>query len=182
MEQKTPVELIDSSSKLTVVTNGSNDGKFRFTLEKEWDATKRKALFILLNPSKGTELKLDNSICNIMNYSVEQGFGGFRLVNLFPLMATTTRELTGKLALGKKENDDAIRKSINWADVIYVAWGSGQNYITRKREVENFLSELASQKKVLCWKDPNGNYPRHLRILGKNWSLESYVPKFSKNT
>jgi hypothetical protein len=174
--------IITNCSTLNVVTEGSEDGKLRFTLQKTWDSNKNKALFVLINPSKGTALKLDNTICNITNIAVDNDFGCFRLVNLFPYMATNPKELSGKLDFGKEQNTIALRDSFNWADVIYIAWGTSKNHITRKREVEMLLSEFISQKPILCWKGMNGSYPRHLRIIEDNWELESYIPMFIKNT
>lgn len=138
---------------------------------------------MLINPSKGTTLKLDNTICNIMNYCAENKYGSFRLVNLFPIMATSTKELSGRLSEGQQDNDTCIRDSLIWADTIYIAWGSDQKkYINRKRTVENMIFEYAPDKDKLCWVDLENKYPRHLRIIEEGWALKQYRRQFKECT
>ena len=170
-------------SNLQVTSKCSDDGVFRYSLEKIWENNKPKALFILINPSKGTSLKLDNTICNIVNYCVDGNYGAMRLVNLFPLMATSPQELSGKLKCGQQDNNIAIIESINWATNIYIAWGSNDKYqIKRKREVENILYEHCSGKQIRCWMDSKNNYPKHLRIMSDSWVLLDYNYKFIECT
>lgn len=173
--------MIEESIDLKVKAKFSTDRKFRFYLDKIWDEKKPKALFILMNPSKATCLKLDNTLCNIMNHCIDAGYGQMRLVNLFPLMATSPKELSGNLEQKKIENDTEILASLELADTIYVAWGTEDKYKTRKKEVEQMLFHI-QRCPIKCWKDENGQYPKHLRIMGKQWELTDYVFKYIETT
>ena len=106
------IEIINESSELKVQAKFSKDRTLRFYLEKVWDKNNRKALFILLNPSKATSLKLDNTLCNITNHCIDEDFGQLMLVNLFPFMATNQGELAGNLQKGKTENNEIIGSSL----------------------------------------------------------------------
>jgi len=172
-------KMIEETITLKVKAKFSDDRKFRFYLDKVWDESKPKALFILMNPSKATCLKLDNTLCNIMNYCIEAGYGQMRLVNLFPLMAISQTELSGKLQLKKLENNAEITASVEFANTIYVAWGTEDKYKTRKSEVEQILFDN-QRGQIRCWKDKNGQYPKHLRIMSENWILTDYIFKYIK--
>lgn len=167
------------SSQIEIVSVVSKDERCRFSYTKTWESDKPKALFILMNPSKGTELKLDNTIVNINNYCVDEGFGAFRIVNLFPLMATNPKELSGNFTLETDRNMKTISDSIDEFDLILIAWGTERKYVQRKREVEELLiSKRINPDKILCWVDSEERYPKHLRILSKKWKLEPYKFQF----
>lgn len=172
--------MIKTQSHILVESVFSDDGRCRFSYTKTWEAAKPKALFILMNPSKGTALKLDNTIVNITNYCVGGGYGSFRIVNLFPYMATDPKELIGNYEAGFEENMQTISESLSSCDRIFIAWGTEKKYVRRKREIERLFveSELASEK-IWCWYDAE-EYPKHLRILPDRWDLKPYVPKFFK--
>lgn len=171
------IEIITENSELKVQAKFSKDKTLRFYLEKVWDPRKQKALFILLNPSKATSLKLDNTLCNIMNHCIDEDFGQLMLTNLFPFMATNQAELAGNLNKGKTENNEILKSSIKSADSIYIAWGVGDNYKKRKREIEQILYDSRAAN-IKCWFDKNNKHPMHLRIMGKDWILKPYKFKY----
>ena len=156
----------------------SADRKLRFLLERIWDKTKPSALFILLNPSKASCLKLDNTFCNIVNICVDKGYGSLKLVNLFPIMATDPSKIKSSYDLGKEENEKVILREINSVKDIFIAWGTEDNYKDKKIWFENLLQTHAKNKRVLCWADKDGNYPKHLRIVGKDWKEREYQFKY----
>src|SRR5690554_1081928 len=158
-----------NSSTIQIQSTTSDDNSCRFLYSKKWHSNRPIALFILMNPSKGTEYKIDNTIVNINNFCIDNGFGEFRLVNLFPYMATDSKELNGKHEVGSKENLEIISSNIDECDKIYIAWGTEKKYIRKKRELEKLLvSKVQSSNDLLCWFDnKDGSYPKHLRIISK---------------
>lgn len=167
-----------TKSTIEITCKFSKDKFFRYYLERKWNADKPKALFILMNPSKGTSLKLDNTICNIVNYCVENGYGAFRIINLFPFMATSPKDLSGNLKLGESENNKITINSIKLANSIYIAWGNEKKYIKRKRKVEEILTLNKGDKKIYCWQDSRNNFPKHLRIMSSKWKKIIYKNKY----
>ncbi len=176
--------MITNRSTIEIESMASADQRCRFTYTKIWERNKPKALFILMNPSKGTELKIDNTIVNINNYCVDNGFGSFRIVNLFPFRATDPKELVGNTNIESERNMEVISNSIDEFDVVIIAWGTEKKFIRKKREVEQLLiSKALIPSKVLCWQDnKSGDYPKHLRILADDWKQIPYKAIHVKST
>ncbi|HPS28853.1 MAG TPA: DUF1643 domain-containing protein [bacterium] len=166
------------NAKIVVRAEMSDDRKLRFLLERIWDKKKPAALFILLNPSKASVYKLDNTFCNIVNICVDSGYGSLKLVNLFPFMATDPAELKDSLDLGKEENEKVIIREIDSVNDIFIAWGTEDNFKDRKEWLDKLLQKHANNKKIYCWADKDGNYPKHLRILDKDWEKREYKFKY----
>ncbi|WP_195837980.1 DUF1643 domain-containing protein [Tissierella pigra] len=55
---------------------------YRYLLKKQWSEGKNTAAVIMLNPSKANSLKMDQTVMNVMNYLVDNGFSGMSIVNL----------------------------------------------------------------------------------------------------
>lgn len=167
--------MVVESVNIHVSAEFSEDKTLRFSLKKVWDSSKPKALFILLNPSKADVVRVDNTFGNIINQSVENGYGSVTLVNLFPLMATEQSELRGKLDLGKEQNSEVVKREVNSINDIFIAWGTESNkYRERKSEFEELLRNDEGGRNIRCWFDKDGSYPKHLRVIGKDWSLDNY--------
>jgi len=172
------VESVD----IKVLAEFSDNKDLRYSLTKVWNSDKRRALFILLNPSKADVLRMDNTFCNIVNQCIDLDFGSVTLVNLFPLMATEQSELVGRLELGKDENLKVIGREINNIDDIFIAWGTeNKKYHQRKSDVESILKKY-NKKNICCWFDKNDSYPKHLRIVGKDWVIKKYQLAFESVT
>lgn len=166
------------SSDISIKTTVSKNSDCRFVLTKTWNTDKPNALFILMNPSKGTSLKLDNTIVNINNHCVENNYGSFTIVNLFPLMATNPKELSGNLKREEANNIKYIKECLNTAEDIFIAWGVENKYVLKKREIEKIISNKIAPNKVFCWQDDKGKYPKHLRIMSDKWKLTQYINKY----
>jgi len=163
-----------SSSTITIFVDYSQDRKYRYGYRKEWNKNKRNATFILMNPSKGTELKLDNTIVNINNYCVDNDFGSLTILNLFPLMATSPKELSGRLKEKSSENNQYIKTTLDKTKDIFIAWGYEKKYLRKKKEIEQILNlNNNKSKKIKCWSH-NGKYPKHLRVMSEDWTVIDY--------
>lgn len=172
--------MIIETAEIKVSAEFSDNKTLRFLLKKTWNSKKPTALFILLNPSKADVVRVDNTFCNIINQSVDLGYGEVKLVNLYPFMTTEPKELKGNLDLGKDENLEIVNREINSVKDVFIAWGTEHNrYKNRKSEFESMLNN--SNVNVYCWFDKNSSFPKHLRIVGKDWNLNKYNFVFIKN-
>ncbi len=163
----------------------SNDTKqsLRFSLTKAWGGGEKKALFILLNPSKADIVRMDNTFANVVNYCVDANFDAVTVVNLFPYRSTEPKDLVGNYDLGLSENLKVLERELELANEVFIAWGTEHNkYSQAKKRFESVLKESADGKRISCWYDENGNYPKHLRILGKNWVNKDYEFVFESVT
>lgn len=174
--------MTKTNSTIEIEVDYSEDKTCRFGYKKQWNPEKKNATFILMNPSKGTEFKLDNTIVNINNYCVDNDFGSFTILNLFPFRTTSPNDLTAvNRELLNSENNEYIKLKLLLTNDIYIAWGSERKYIAKKRELENILNTNEIQpKNIRCWKKGN-EYPKHLRIISGNWVLANYVFKHLGN-
>ncbi len=168
VEVKSMKEISKSIIHSTVM---SDDGKYRFLLKRIWDKEKENATLVMLNPSKANLLKSDMTITNTMNFLMDKGFGSMSVVNLFPFMATTPKDLIGHKKDYKRENDKFIIEACENADSIFVGWVRGENK-NRVKEVEVILRGYSN--KVYCFQDNKGIKPRHPRNITDKWTVHKY--------
>lgn len=71
----------------------SKCGKYRYLLERTWDESKEKVLFIMLNPSTADANNDDPTIRRCISFAKSWGYGGLMVGNLFALRATNPKEL-----------------------------------------------------------------------------------------
>ena len=96
---------------------------YRYALTRVWDETHPKLLYIMLNPSKATEVQNDPTIERCERRARALGFGGFRAVNIFALRETDPHKMRRHKAPKGPENLSILLKSCEWADTILAAWG-----------------------------------------------------------
>lgn len=96
---------------------------YRYSLTATWDAGKRRLLYVMLNPSKATELANDPTIERCERRARHLDYGAFRVVNLFALRETSPTRLKAADAPYGPDNAQHIRDAIGWTDDILVAWG-----------------------------------------------------------
>lgn len=111
---------------------------YRYSLTRIWDEALPKLLFIMLNPSKATEVQNDPTIERCERRSRALGYGGFRAVNIFALRETDPYAMRKHHAPEGPDNARILTESCDWADTILAAWGShgehlDQGYKTRDR-------------------------------------------------
>lgn len=102
----------------------SGCGKYRYRLERIWDKSKPKVLFIMLNPSTADAMNDDATIRRCVNYAKEWGYGGVLVGNLFAYRATKPKELlTAENPIGD-ENLKFIDQMFKEAAAVICAWGN----------------------------------------------------------
>jgi len=96
---------------------------YRYALTRVWDAENPKLLYIMLNPSKATEVQNDPTIERCERRARALGFGGFRAVNIFALRETDPHKMRKHPAPEGPNNQRVLQASCDWADTILAAWG-----------------------------------------------------------
>ena len=66
----------------------SEDRIYRYALWRTWDESLPKALFIGLNPSTADEIQDDPTIRRCIRYSMDWGYGGYIMGNIFGYRST----------------------------------------------------------------------------------------------
>lgn len=156
----------------------SDNEKYRYKLTKIWDEHKKKAIIIMVNPSKASELKSDRTVTNVTNFLVDHDYGGLIILNLFAYMSSYTTELSKRENQYELKNIDYIIGSLKECNTVIIAWGSdNKKYITEKRKLEKILIQY-DDINLKCFKDDHGKKNRHPRDLTDKWVLDDYTFNF----
>ena len=142
----------------------SIDKKERYSLKREWDKSKNKILYIMLNPSLADDNNDDPTIRRLINFSKKFNYGGFLVGNIYSTISPNPKEVDRSDGISDK-NLVELLKLINQVEEIVYAWGNNAY------EPE-FLKDLVSNPKCFG-KNLNGS-PKHPLYLPKNIQLISY--------
>ena len=156
----------------------SDCGQYRYELHREWDRSKGKVLFIMLNPSTADGLNNDLTTIRCMNFAKKWGYGGIMIGNIYPFRAKRPKDL--KKWFNKHSYGDSIVTNVSHveemaeqADLVVCAWGG--NY----PGVPSWVAELGYIKYLeLCNdgvtpKHPLGNLSKDLKP--KNYNLNTII-------
>jgi|TARA_B100002052_G_C15883273_1_gene600389 hypothetical protein len=142
----------------------SIDKKERYSLKREWDKSKNKILYIMLNPSLADDNNDDPTIRRLINFSKKFNYGGFLVGNIYSTISPNPKEVDKSDGISDR-NLVELLKLINQVEEIVYAWGNNAY------EPE-FLKDLVSNPKCFG-KNLNGS-PKHPLYLPKNIQLISY--------
>ena len=134
-------------------------------LEREWDVSRPKLLFIMLNPSTADHQQDDPTIRRCIGLAKDLGFGSLVIGNLFAYRATYPTDLAKAKAPIGKRNLEYLRKANRTCDTVITAWG-----------VANVVKKLNPQKVLKTinkWETYSLGYckdgtPRHPLYLKKD--------------
>ena len=132
---------------------------YRYALTRVWDETASRLLFIMLNPSKATELQNDPTVERCERRARALGFGAFRVTNIFAWRETSPALMRQAADPTGPENDRAIRDGLDWADTVIAAWGVHGAHLNRGPAVAAMLRALG--QKVAVFGLTKDGHPRH---------------------
>ncbi len=162
----------------------------RYTLFRNGDPQGKKnfLVWVMLNPSKSVQdasTPDDNTTQRIIDLTKELGHRKLGVLNLFPVYATDSPELSGMLKNELGYNRICQRlatKCLIWrADKVIIAWGSSIKNVTendRKQAVKNILTECQRYTKhqsIYCLKRTTKPtyYPFHPLLYHASYYHES---------
>ncbi len=138
----------------------SPDRRYRYRLERRWGAGPR-LLMVMLNPSRADAQRDDPTTTFCVRRAREKRFGSYEAVNLFALVDPSPAGLRTAADPVGPENDAWIRRAVQRADRIVVAWGRHGRFLNREREVLALLGERA----LHCFGRNADGTPRFPRAL-----------------
>ena len=110
--------------------------RYRYRLDRVWDDTATKVLFVMLNPSAADETKNDPTVarCHERARRLNGGrHGAYRVCNLFALISPCPQLLESGIHAGDDlTNDAAITEACGWADTVVCAWGGSKEFIVKR--------------------------------------------------
>ncbi len=104
-------------------------GTYRYSLTREWDASKPRVCWIMLNPSTADAEQDDPTIRRCIGFAERWQCGSIEVVNLFPLRATDpgalkTFDFETAISDGLGVNDVHILSAAHHAKKVICAWGN----------------------------------------------------------
>jgi len=105
--------------------------RYRYALTRTWDPDGKRVLFIMLNPSKATEIQNDPTVERCERRARALGYGSFQVTNIFawretdPHLMRRAEDPIGPL------NDQIILDGVAWADIVIAAWGTHGTHLSR---------------------------------------------------
>ncbi|WP_420396469.1 DUF1643 domain-containing protein [Nioella sp.] len=133
--------------------------RYRYSLTRVWDEAGPRVLFIMLNPSKATEVQNDPTVERCERRARVLGFGGFRVMNIFAWRETDPRLLRAAPDPVGGENDAFLLDGLDWADTVIAGWGVHGEHMNRGPEVEALLRGAGVD--LHCLGLSKAGHPRH---------------------
>lgn len=133
--------------------------RYRYSLTRVWDEAGRRVLFIMLNPSKATEVQNDPTVERCERRARILGFGGFRVMNIFAWRETDPRLLRAAPDPVGADNDRLLLEGLDWADTIIAGWGVHGEHLNRGPGVEALLRGAGVE--LHCLGLSKAGHPRH---------------------
>ena len=130
------VQISHKSAELSRCRN------YRYALWRTWDSSKRRVMFIGLNPSTADEMHDDPTLRRCINYAQAWGYGSVCTGNLFAFRATEPNDMKKAKDPVGAENDLWLKELVSQSDLIIAAWGNDGGFLGRSKHVRTFLPEL----------------------------------------
>jgi len=150
----------------------SDCGRYRYLLRRSWDASKPRALFVMLNPSTADAEIDDPTIRSCTRLCRSWGYGSFEVVNVFAFRATDPKKLAHADDRQGPLNDTHIIAALIRCDVVICAWGAYPIPIVRHRAI---ISMIQAQKMDgHCLGRTKKGHPKHPLYIKTGTPLEAY--------
>ena len=137
--------------------------RYRYALTRTWDPEGRRVLFIMLNPSKATEVQNDPTVERCERRARALGFGAFRVTNIFAWRETDPHKMRKAADPVGPANDAQIVQGVAWADQVLAAWGTHGAHLGRGPALERSLRQIGKPLYVLgLSKDGHPKHPLYI--------------------
>lgn len=133
--------------------------RYRYDLMRVWDARAPRLYFVMLNPSKATELKNDPTIERCQRRATRLGYGAMRIGNIFAWRETSPAALKKAAEPTGEANDHLLLDGAAWADDVLCAWGAHGSHKGRGDAVATLLRRTGARLLVLGM--TKEGHPRH---------------------
>ena len=137
---------------------------YRYALTRIWAPAGRKLLFVMLNPSKATEVQNDPTVERCERRARALGYGAFSVTNIFAWRETDPRLMQKADDPVGPDNDRMILQGAAWADEIIAAWGVHGQHLGRGPSVARLLAGTGKPLRVLGLSKQG--HPKHPLYIG----------------
>ena len=145
--------------------------KYRYRLWRHWGRTGVTLTWIMLNPSTADELVDDPTIKRCIGYSLNMGFSGCQILNIFAWRATDPNQLLLQADPVGPENDRYISEAAQAGGTIVCAWGNVHKQISDRAPA---VLKILSGADLRCLKITAHGNPWHPLYLSHKLPLIRY--------
>ncbi|MCX8226767.1 MAG: DUF1643 domain-containing protein [Sulfitobacter sp.] len=115
--------------------------RYRYSLSRIWNPSGPKVLFVMLNPSKATEIQNDPTVERCERRARALGCGAFQVANIFAWRETSPHLMRKAIDPVGPDNDAILLQGAAWADTVIAAWGTHGAHLGRGDAVISMLRE-----------------------------------------
>lgn len=144
----------------------STCGQYRYWLERRWSPGP-PLVWVMLNPSTADAEKDDATIRRVRGFTKREGYGGFVVVNVWALRATSPKDLHQRRQAYEPENIEHVQREVCDRDVV-VAWGVN---VVNGPGLQRICFALRAAKSVRCLGLTKGDQPKHPLRLSRDTPL-----------
>jgi hypothetical protein len=151
----------------------SDDGCYRYRLDRIWDGLNPLCVWVMLNPSTADAEQDDPTIRKCIGFTKRWGYyGGIRVVNIMAFRATNPKNcLAAEDPIGP-DNERYLRAT-ETAIMVVCAWGAR----APASVVTTAMGHLGSGRlRLHCLGKTKAGHPRHPLYVPYNRDLEEYAP------
>ena len=164
----TRIETAEGVHGLATATYDRTE-QYRFRLSRVWDASGRRCVFLMLNPSTATAEVLDPTVTRCVGFAKAWGFGALEVVNVFALRSTDPKRLYDHDDPVGPGNDDALVAAAQAAALTVAAWGVHAALHGREAQVRALFSDVDVPLK--CLRTTKDGHPGHPLYVPANTRL-----------
>lgn len=133
--------------------------QYRYALWRIWDVSKPLVMFIGLNPSTADESEPDPTINTVRALSINWGYGGFYMMNLFAIVSKEPEVLKAHAdPLG--DNDGWIEKIAPKCKTVVFAWGA---FKEAKERCQKIIDQFPEAMCLQILKDGSPRHPLYMK-------------------
>jgi len=147
------------------------DSEYRYRLWRNWGDTKRRCLWVMLNPSKANADNNDPTVTRCINFSRRWGFGALDVANMYAYRSTYPKNLwliDDPIGPG---NDEAILKAVAQASRVVLAWGANARS-PRDEQVQRMILDAARCEVGCLGYTPKTHKPNHPLMMASVTEFE----------
>ncbi|KKN41349.1 hypothetical protein LCGC14_0724310 [marine sediment metagenome] len=138
----------------------SECGIYRYTLERVWDPSKPRLLWVLLNPSTADAIQDDPTNRKGIKFSKLWGYGSCVFVNLFAFRSPHPKIMKACPGPFGPDNDRHLLEQAELADTIMIAWGNDGVHRGQDQKVLKLLGYPGPVLLMCLGRNQNGT-PKH---------------------
>ena len=162
MRPPKPVKPLDMMPTQVRTAVFSQDLKYRYLLSRRWAYRDGNLIvWVMLNPSTANDTENDPTIERCMRRSIEWGYAGMDVVNLYAFRATSPANLFKADDPVGPMNEDALNAAFSRAEMILLGWGAHARHTEQERAVLRELAGPLTADKVHFLKIGKGGAPSH---------------------